>query len=122
MMPGTYEARRLSLRVAEHNGASPTYARYQRQFLVEAGFARTEATASCVGSGPPEQTQRAARALLTRLRSSSFEQTAFQPSRTDREPLNSLRTDVQTWGERPDAFECLSSRPAVRWVASENGP
>ncbi len=121
-MPGTYEARRLSLRVAEHNGASPTYARYQRQFLVEAGFARTEATASCVGSGTPEQTQRSARALLTRLRSSSFQQTVFQQAWTDRERLNSLCTEVQTWGERPDAFECLIWRAAVGWVASENAP
>jgi len=114
--PALDEARRLSLLVAEHDGASPTYARQQRRFLVEVGFARTEATASCVGSGTLERTRISARILLTRLRSSSFQQTVLQQEWADSEQLDSLCAEVQAWGERPDAFESLTWRAAIGWV------
>lgn len=114
------EARRLSLLVAEHDGASPTYARHQRHLLIEAGFAYAEATASCVGSGTLEQTRRSARALLTRLRSSSFQQTVLQQAWADRERLDTLCAEVQAWGEKSDAFECLIWRSAVGWVSSKS--
>jgi ubiquinone/menaquinone biosynthesis C-methylase UbiE len=115
--PALDEARRLSLLVAEHDGASPTHARHQRHLLLKAGFAYAEATASCVSKGTLEQTRGSARAMLSRLRSPSFQQTALQQAWVTSEQLDSLCAEVQAWGERPDAFECLVWRAAIGWVS-----
>ncbi len=115
--PALDEARRLSLLVAEHDGASPTHARHQRHLLLKAGFAYAEATASCVSKGTLEQTRGSARAMLSRLRSPSFQQTVLQQAWATSEQLDSLCVEVQAWGERPDAFECLVWRAAIGWVS-----
>ncbi len=113
VLPGVEEARRLALLVAASNGASPTYARQQRHLLIEAGFPRVEASASCVSNGTLEQTKASARALMARLRSSSFQETVVQQGWSDAATLEILCAEVQAWGERPDAFEGLVWRAAV---------
>ncbi len=118
VLPGVEEARRLALLVAASNGASPTYARQQCHLLLEAGFTRVEASASCVSNGTLERTRASARALMARLRSPSFQETVVQQGWSDAATLETLCAEIQAWGERPDAFEGLVWREAVAWVGT----
>lgn len=116
MTPYLEEIRQLILRYAIYQGASPTYARSQRSLLLEAGFERTEALASCVSNGTIERTRTSARGYAARMQSAEFRQIAIEQEWCDEARLETLCKEIQKWGERPDAFELLVWRSIIGWA------
>lgn len=113
--------RTLSLRVAAHHGASPTYARHQRELLVAAGFGRSIASASCVSRGTVEQTCPGAQSHAARLHSPELRNVAIGQGWATEADLANMEAAVRAWGERLDAFELVLWREIVGWVG-DNTP
>ena len=57
----------LTVRVRQRNGGDPFMGRHHRRLLLEAGFARAEATVSVSSAGTPEETRRRATFLKAQL-------------------------------------------------------
>src|SRR5215208_7411927 len=57
----------LTLRIRQHNGGSPFYARHQRRRLLDAGFVHVIAQAKAEGAGTLSRTRQAAHGLIARL-------------------------------------------------------
>jgi ubiquinone/menaquinone biosynthesis C-methylase UbiE len=98
--------RALERRIRQHNGWSPFYAGHQRQFLLEASFARSEASAEFLqnGAGTLAKTRRVAAFQTALLRGPEFRATALGQGRVDEAVLETMATELQAWGQRPDAF------------------
>jgi ubiquinone/menaquinone biosynthesis C-methylase UbiE len=109
----------LNIRVLEHNGASPFYASNQRELLLAAGFARAEATAMFAqnGAGTMEKTRYSAALQVAALRGRAFRETAIEQGWADETTLDAMAAELETWGERPDAFHLLPRCMAVGWNA-----
>jgi ubiquinone/menaquinone biosynthesis C-methylase UbiE len=112
--PGLQELNRIMRRFSEEN-ASPYYARHQRQYLLEAGFARTEGFAFAVGGGNPQMTP----FMYRVIQKPTFE--ALRPwiiehGLADGAHLDALLAESQAWSERPDAFFALMQCAAVGWA------
>jgi len=115
------EFRALLRQVMTSNGAGLQYARHQRALLLEAGFARTEAsvTASChVGGtypGTAEATKQWAKTYLWLL--ADFTQQAVAAGWIDAAGLEAMAAEVQHWADRPDAFEAIVWCEALGWAS-----
>jgi SAM-dependent methyltransferase len=109
----------LHLRVWKHNGGNPFYASHQRQLLLEAGFARSEASANfnMNGAGSLAKTQQAAEIITGFLRGSAYRETAIGQGWVDQAGLDAMCAELQAWGERPDALYLLGHCAAVGWNA-----
>ena len=112
--PGLEEMNRLMRRFSEEN-ASPYYARHQRQYLLEAGFARTEGFAFAVGGGNSQMTpvmyQIVMKPTVEALRPWILEQ-----GLADNAHIDALLAEAQAWSQRPDAFFALLQCAAVAWA------
>ncbi len=104
----------LLIRAMEQKGGSPMYARHQRRLLLEAGFARAEASARAVARGTPEVTRSAPDRIIGRLRPTILEQ-----GWADEETLDAMAEELRAWGERPDSFSAFLFCEAVGWVGAE---
>jgi ubiquinone/menaquinone biosynthesis C-methylase UbiE len=112
--PGLQELIRLMLRFSEEN-ASPYYARNQRQHLLEAGFARTEAFVFAIGGGDPQMIAGSYQIVL-KPTIESIRPWLVEHGLTDNDHLDELLAEGQAWSERPDAFFALTQCAAVGWV------
>ena len=112
--PGLQELNSLILRFSEEN-ASPYYARDQRRYLLEAGFARTEGFVFAVGGGNPQligfSYKNVLKPTIETIRPWLLEQ-----GLTDNAHLDELLAEAQVWSERPDAFFALTQCAAVGWA------
>jgi SAM-dependent methyltransferase len=106
----------LWVRVMEHRGASPHYARHQRELLRAAGFARTAGSASAEGHGVPELTSFRAATLHEAFRDPALVATATGAGWITADGLDAMLVDLLAWGESPDAFEAELWYAAVGWV------
>jgi ubiquinone/menaquinone biosynthesis C-methylase UbiE len=106
----------LFLRVAEHNGARLRDGRYNRRYLREAGFVRTEGYGWVVCSGTREQTRRFASLVATQFRDSAFVATALSLGWVDQATLEAIIADFWTWSEDPDAYSAHHTPMAIGWV------
>lgn len=106
----------LQVRVLEHCGASPFYARKQRALLHEAGFSRSEASAFALHSGTREQTQLFAATELARLRGPVVQKLLREAAFVTTDELASMEQALREWAERADAFYALTLCSAVGWV------
>jgi ubiquinone/menaquinone biosynthesis C-methylase UbiE len=112
---GLHELTRLMLRFSEEN-ASPYYARHQRQYLLEAGFARTEGFVFAIGGGNPQFIASSYQIVL-KPTIESIRPWLLEHGLTDNAHLDELLAEGQAWSERPDAFFALTQCAAVGWVA-----
>lgn len=120
LTPGVEQLLALSLRLREHNGGSPCYARHQRRLLLEAGFARAEAQASVLGGGTLELTREAAHGLRARLAGPFGGEALVALGWTTPAELEAMLVELHTWGERPDAFWSGTFCSAVGWTPAED--
>ena len=112
--PGVQELNRLMLRFSEEH-ASPYYARHQRQYLLEAGFARTESFVFAVGGGNPRMIESSYQIVL-KPTIESIRPWLVEQGLTDHAHLDELLAEAQAWSERPDAFFALLQCAAVAWA------
>jgi SAM-dependent methyltransferase len=115
-LPLIDELQALQMRLLDHHGASPFYARHQRRLLLEAGFARSEGQVSVFGGGTPELTRRHAAIVQARLRGPAAAELAIEQGWVTRERLEAMLDAMRAWGERPDAFYAMTICSAVGWV------
>jgi ubiquinone/menaquinone biosynthesis C-methylase UbiE len=112
--PGLEEMLRLMHRFSEENG-TPYYARHQRQYLLEAGFVRSQGFAFAVGGGDPQFTPISYRIVL-KPTIESIRPWIVERGLADEAHINALLAEVQAWSERPDAFFALLQCAAVAWA------
>lgn len=112
--PRLAQMRELILGYMQTCGASPTYARRMRSYLVEVGLTRTEAYASCVSNGTPERVQTSAATYLGYLQAPDILITLKEQGMSSDE-LEAMRAEVQAWSELPDSFELLIWREGLAW-------
>src|SRR6516225_8628807 len=92
----------LLIRVREHNGSHPLIGAQYRGLLREAGFARSEATASVEYAGSLEATRRFAAWRKAQL--GGLARTALAQRWADHATIDAMAADFDAWAERPDAF------------------
>lgn len=112
--PGSQELNMLMRRFSEEN-ASPYYARHQRQYLLEAGFARTEGFAFAVGGGNSQFMPLSYRVVI-RPTIEAIRPWIIEHGLADDEHIDKLLAEAQAWSERPDAFFALTQCAAVAWA------
>jgi ubiquinone/menaquinone biosynthesis C-methylase UbiE len=113
-LPLLAESQALRRRVLQHNGGGPFYARHQRRLLLEAGFARVEASASLQCYGTAEETRRSASVAAATF--AALARTAIEQGWVDQAAVDAMLTEIVAWGERPDAFRAIGLCHAVGWV------
>ena len=113
-VPGLEELNQLMLRFSEEN-ASPYYARHQRHYLLEAGFARTEGFAFAVGGGNPQEIPFMYK-IIMKPTFESLRPWILEQGLADNAHLDELLAEAQAWSERPDAFFALMQCAAVAWA------
>src|SRR4029453_15750586 len=111
---------RLRTLEREHNAGRPSDALRLRALLLEAGFARTEASGDMVTeAGPPagslEETRRVAQNHLIRVRGVLGE-LAIAQGWTTKQELEQIAEALITWGEASDAFYARPAFMAIGWV------
>lgn len=111
------DLRALELRLRQHHGSDPCYARQQRRLLREAGFARSEAQAVAQCWGTPVLTRAAAAGWQVRLAGPAGGAALIALGWTTPEQLAAMEAAVLAWGEQPDAFCAMTYCSAVAWVA-----
>ncbi len=98
---------------AEH--ASPYYARHQREYLLEAGFARTEAFAVVSGGGHTERLPFIFKVLI-KPTVEAIRPWVIGQGLVDNRHVDEMLADVEAWTRRPDAFLALILCQAVAWA------
>ena len=106
----------LEIRTRHFHGGNVYYARNLRRLLLEAGFARTEAAATCGSTGTLTETRRDAAFGVARFRG-SFAETVLSQGWADSAELEAMYSELLAWGERPDAFSAGLACAVVGWVA-----
>ena len=112
--PGLEEMNRLMRRFSEEN-ASPYYARDQRQYLLEAGFVRTQGFAFVVGGGNPQMIGGSYH-LVLKPTIESLRLWILERGLADDARIDELLAEAKAWSERPDAFFALTQCAAVAWA------
>jgi ubiquinone/menaquinone biosynthesis C-methylase UbiE len=111
------EAIAILVRVVEHNGGNPYYARHLRRLLLDAGFARGEGYAVAADHyGRPEETRRFARLIAGIFRHQEVADLVVNQGWADSARLETILAGVQSWAERPDAFFSVTYCAAIGWV------
>lgn len=109
------ELRSFMLRFSEEN-ASPYYARHLRSYLLEAGFARTEGFAFCVGGGNP-QMARFNYEVVLKPTIENLRPWILQRGLADNDRIDACLAEAEAWSGRPDYFFALTQFAAVGWVS-----
>lgn len=92
----------VTVKVRQRNGGDPFMGRHQRRLLLEAGFARTEASVSVWSAGTPEEIRDCAAFLKAQLR--GFASTALTERWIDEAGVENVASEIDAWSERPDAL------------------
>ena len=112
------KATKLLIKIIEMNGGSPFYSRNLRHLLLEAGFSKTEGHAVAAEYyGTLEETKRFADAYVRVIRRQPRTKPAERASELpDQKMIDEIISEVQSWGERPDAFHAVMYCAAVGWT------
>ena len=110
------EAGALLLRVREHSGGSPFYARRQRGLLLDAGFARAEGFAYAEFQGSGEALRALGRVLVEVLRGAETVSVAVSQGWASRAAIDAMGDAILAWSERPDAFRVVVDCAALGWI------
>jgi len=92
----------LTVRVRQRNGGNPFMGRHLHRLLREAGFQRTEMSASTWTAGTVEEIQLCAAFLKAQLR--GFASTVLQEQWMDQSSLDAVTDEFDLWSARQDAF------------------
>ena len=118
--PLVEEAISLLVRVVQHNGGNPYYARHLRRCFLEAGFVRTVGHAVAADYyGTAEATRWFARLIDPLFRDPAFLEVVIGQGWVDRAHLEAILTELRSWAERPDAFFAITYCAALGWVGDE---
>jgi SAM-dependent methyltransferase len=112
--PVVEQFRALRVRVRQENGSDPYFGRQQRRCLLEAGFARAEATASVGSAGSLDETR--GRAPWYKAQLQGFGRTAIAAGWIDQATVDAMAEAIDAWSERPDAFSVGVWCEAIGWV------
>ena len=104
----------LRVRVRQHNGGDPFLSRHYRRLLLEAGFARAEASACVDSAGSPEETRRHAAFLKATFQ--GFARTAVAEGWMDQAAMDATAAEIDAWARRPDAFAATTWCQALGWA------
>jgi len=104
----------LRVRVRQHNGGDPFRSRHYRRLLLEAGFARVEASASIDSAGTQSEIHRHTAFLNAQLQ--GIATTAMAQGWVDEEGVNATAAEIDTWAQRADAFTAMTWCQAIGWV------
>jgi len=113
------EVSHLLLRIREHHGGSPCYARHQRQLLREAGFVRVQAYTFAECQGSAAATRAFAELIAEVLHDPATIEVAVEQGWADRRTIDAMTAEVRAWGERSDAFRAILDCAAVGWVPDD---
>ena len=105
----------LTVRVRQRNGGDPFMGRHHRRLLLDAGFARAEATVSVWSAGTPEETRRRATFLKAQLQ--GFAPTALAEGWMDQATVKAVVAEIDAWAARPDALYVETFCEALGWVS-----
>jgi ubiquinone/menaquinone biosynthesis C-methylase UbiE len=105
----------LTVRIRQRNGGDPFMARHHRQLLLDAGFARTEASVCVWTAGTPEQTRHCAAFLKASLQ--GLAPTALAESWIDQPAVEAVSAEIDAWAGRPDALYVDMYCEALGWVS-----
>jgi hypothetical protein len=100
--------------VRQRNGGDPFMGRHHRRLLLDAGFARAEASVSVSSAGTPEETRRRATFLKAQLQ--GFAPTALAEGWIDQTTVEAVVAEIDAWAERPDALYVETFCEALGWV------
>jgi ubiquinone/menaquinone biosynthesis C-methylase UbiE len=92
----------LTVRIRQRNGGDPFMGRHHRRLLLDAGFARAEASGSVWITGTPKETRRCATFLKAQLQ--GFAPTALAEGWIDQKTVEAVSAEIEAWAERPDAL------------------
>lgn len=117
--PSLEQVKDLWTRFLVHNGGNPYYSRHLRSLLLEAGFAKTEGHAVAADYyGTLAETRRFTSIMRQLLRAPEFAEVALEQGWTNQQQLEAIITELEAWGERPDAFLAIMYCAAVGWVCN----
>jgi SAM-dependent methyltransferase len=108
------ESRALRMRVRQHNGSDPFLGRQHRRLLLEAGFARTEASVAVESAGSLEETRHRAAWFRDQIR--ALGRTAVAEGWVTHTTVDAMAAEIEAWAERPDAFSAEIWCAAIGWV------
>ena len=99
--------------VLQHNGGEPL-GRLHGQRLLEAGFARVEASASAMNAGSLPETRQHAAFFKAQL--AGMTRTAIAEGWLDQSTADAIAEDFDACAERPGAFSARIYCEALGWV------
>jgi SAM-dependent methyltransferase len=105
----------LRQRVLRHNGGEPL-GRLHGERLLEAGFARVEASASAMNAGSLPETRQHAAFFKAQL--AGMARTAIAEGWLDQSTADAVAEELDAWAERPGAFSARIYCEAIGWVAA----
>lgn len=105
----------LMVRVRQRNGGDPFMGRHHRRLLLEAGFARTEASVSVWSVGTPEETRHHTTFLKAQLQ--GLAPTALAEGWMDQTTVEAIEAEIEVWARRPDALYVDMFCEALGWVS-----
>ncbi len=111
---GVAEALRLMHAFSEEH-ASPYYARHQREYLLEVGFAGTEAFPLAVGGGNSKEMPFIFKVIIKPTLESVRSWSTGKGLATN-EHIDDILAEAEAWSHRPDAFFALTLCAAVAWA------
>jgi hypothetical protein len=117
MTPLLEEWLALRVRVRQHNGGDPFLSRHYRRLLLEAGFARAEASAFVDSAGTHMEIHRHAAFLKAQLQ--GVARTAVEQGWLDRAAVDAVAAEIDAWAQRPDAFSAMTWCQAVGWMGDD---
>jgi len=106
----------VRVQVRRHNGGDPFLSRHHRRLLLEAGFAKAEASASVEYAGSVQQTRRHAAFLKAMLE--GLARTVLAQGWMDRATVEAAAAEIDAWAGRPDAFYTTTWCQALGWVSA----
>jgi ubiquinone/menaquinone biosynthesis C-methylase UbiE len=118
--PLVEEAISLLVRVVQHNGGNPYYARHLRRCFLDAGFVQTEGHVVAADYyGTADATRWFARLIDPLFRDPAFLDVVIGQRWVDRAHLETILAEIRSWAKRPDAFFAITYCAALGWVGEE---
>ena len=105
----------LTVRIRQRNGGDPFMGRQHRRLLLDAGFARTQASVSVWTAGTPEETRHCANFLKASLQ--GLAPTALAEGWMDQATMDTVSAEIDAWAARSDALYVDMYCEAIGWVS-----
>jgi len=112
----------IAVRLIQHSGGKPFYARHLRGLMQEAGFTRVVGHAIAADHyGTLAATRTQARFFESVLSIPAVKEMILSEGWAEEAEIEQIRAGYVAWGERPDAFLAWMYCAAVGWVSEDRG-